>query len=85
MNFLGQKFGSGKPSGVGLGGFTELLCSSLIYTQTRRMGAHAHTDMRLSTRACPLTHITTHICAHRTHAQMHTHAHTGQVPERLAS
>ena len=56
MNFLGQKFGGGKPSGVGLGGFTELLCSSLIYTQTRRMDAHAHTDMCLSTCACTLTY-----------------------------
>lgn len=85
MNFLGQKFGGGKPSGVGLGGFTELLCSSLIYTQTRRMDAHAHTDMCLSTCACTLTYITTHIRAHRAHTQVHTHAHTGRVPESLAS
>ena len=83
MNTLGQKFVSGKPSGVGLGGFTELLCSSLIHTQTRRMDAHAHTDMCLITSACTLTYITTHIRAHRTHTQMHTHAHTGQVPESL--
>lgn len=85
MNFLGQKFGGGKPSGVGLGGFTELLCSSLIYTQTRRMGAHAHTDMCLSTRACTLTYITAHIRAHRTHAQMHTHTHTHRPSSREAS
>lgn len=81
MNFLGQKFG-GKPSGVGLGGFTELLTQPDIHRRYTCGCTCTHRHAFKHT-ARPRTHITTHICAHR-HTQMHTHAHTGQVPERPA-
>lgn len=78
-NFLGEKFGGGQPSGVGLAGFIERLCSGPVHAHTHahahtRMHAHAHTDAHMDTCAYAHTLMTTHTCAHMTCAHAGPHS-----------